>query len=137
MGKSNGTNGGRALFVECIFIFHQLRVGAKNTTFPFSFFCTYRKHFTKVSPSRTQLTRQSSSADMNVFFVPPPTHYVEQRNPFFSPFPRRETFYCYPCVQSTQIRMTLTLNGNEVAINYIKYDALLLFSVQRSPSEFI
>lgn len=90
------------------FIFHQLRVGAKNTTFPFSILCTYSQPTAKSIIGKffaflyTQLTRQSSSADTKLFSSPlflhlPPTLSVKQRK-FV---PRQKTFfYFYPCVQA-------------------------------------
>lgn len=84
----------------------------------------------------TLLTRHSSTADTKVFFSIPPL-----RSLFLPPLPTpsnkenwksfqfqgETTFYFYPCVLKAQILMTLTLNENEVAINYIKYDFLRCF----------
>lgn len=77
-------------FDGCIFIFHQLRVGAKNTTFPFSSSAhthskaNYEKKalrvlFSLILSSSAQLTRQSSSADIKVFATPPATQHQTKK----------------------------------------------------------
>lgn len=132
------------------FIFHQLRVGAKNTTFPFSILCTYSQTTVKNVIGKffaffyTQLTRQSGSADTKLFsipaFIPTPSSHQPP-----TPFPsnkeslcqgKRLFYFILVCSlrKSTELKilMTLTLNQNEVAINYIKYD--IVFWSNASPT---
>lgn len=128
--------------MDALLFFHQLRVGAKNTTLPLfppahthSALASNLQNFFLASP----LTRHSSTADTKVSFSIPPL--ARSSFHFFPPLPTpsnkenwksfqfqgETTFYFYPCVLKAQILMTLTLNENEVAINYIKYDFLRCF----------
>lgn len=76
---------------------------------------------------RAQLTQKFSSPSLRSLFLPPlPTPSNKENWKSFQ-FQGETTFYFYPCVLKAQILMTLTLNENEVAINYIKYDSLRCF----------
>lgn len=135
-------------FDGCIFIFPSVTCWCEKHDFPHFFpahtHCdgNLQKASTKLFPY-TLLTRNSSTADTEVFFsiptrsvfLPPlPTPSNKENWKSFQ-FQGETTFYFYPCVLKAQILMTLTLNENEVAINYIKYDFSAAFSVQRSGND--
>jgi hypothetical protein len=114
-GKSNEDEWRTKVFDGCIFsIFHQLRVGAKNTIFPFSILCTYSQPKAKSIigkfllfsthnslDNRAQLTRNFILSQLLASFHPiPATHSsIKQRKNGKVCAKARDSFYFYPCVQ--------------------------------------
>lgn len=128
-----------SIFVRCFFVgsavlfFHQLRVGAMNTTFPFSILPSHTQKAAPCTRNFLSYTQRLENWAQLTRKFPSPSHpraphnLVKQRKKkksFCAKARRLFTCFISPslCAMSEGILMTLTLNENEVTINYIKYD---------------
>lgn len=160
VGKSNEDEWRTRVFSLCAlllsrslrrmhFYFPSVTCWCEKHNFSIFLLCTYSpegkstkaggKSVVGIFPSFSSFTRQSSSADIKVLLRHQPAtrqHQTKKMEKFQS---ERLFTFILVCTKAAQILRTTTttmstLNENEVAINYIKYDVSFFGATLRAPS---